>query len=290
MIRSFLLLSIGAALYASSDYIPFSKFSQNEQIEYNFKKAEINNSERIDEVRQIKKVPIRNYKKPTATNITRKIEIRKPIEQESKKATELTETKVIEKKQKEKTLKKTRYKQDILYSARLTYSPLTADYSSSITSDSNKSNSIEPSGSVSFGDHKIEASYFKSENDFSSTNVETTWYKLAYKHKYKNANIGVGANHLVVDASANEKKETFPSLEIDFKNTSELMDFEYGASVGKNDNIDYAYEYFFNVNIKPSSSSDESLVIGYKNRTVQLEQNEEKLEFTGPFVGINTKF
>lgn len=288
MIRSFLLLSIGAALYASSDYIPFSKFSQNEQIEYNFRKAEINNSERIDEVRQIKKVPIRNYKKPTATNITRKIEIRKPIKQESKKATEITESKVIEKKQKEKTLKKTRYKQDILYSARLSFSPLTADYSSSLGNTSDKSNSIEPSGSVSFGDHKIEANYFKSENDFSSTNVETTWYKLAYKHKYRNANIGMGINHLSIDSTLSDEKEIFPSVEVDLKNTSELMDVEYGASVGKNDNIDYAYEYFINLNIKPKENSNQALVVGYKSRTI--ERNDEKFEFNGPFIGINTKF
>lgn len=36
MIRSFLLLTIGISLYASSDYIPFSEFTKNKQIENNF--------------------------------------------------------------------------------------------------------------------------------------------------------------------------------------------------------------------------------------------------------------
>lgn len=276
MIRGFLLLSIGASLYAGSEYVPFSKFSQTEQVEYNFKKAEIKADEKIEQVKQIKKVSIRNYKKPTQTNIIKKEEIRKPIAQKITKSKEV--------------VKKTKYKQDILYSARLTYSPLTAEHSTATTSDSNKSNSIEPSGSVSFGDHKVEASYFKSENDFNSSSIDTSWYKLAYKYNYENVNVGVAANHLVIDKNSGEEKESFPSLEIDFKNNSEFIDFEYGASVGKNDNIDYSYEYFFNVNVKPSSHSDESLVVGYRNRTVQLEANDEKLEFTGPFIGINTKF
>jgi len=260
MIRGFLLLSIGAILYAGSEYVPLSEFSENQQIEHNFKKVEIINNKKIEQVKQIKK-----------------IEIKKPI--------------VIQTKQeKEKVVQRTMYKQDILYSARLTYSPLSAEYSNSTISDSSKSNSIEPSGSVSFGKHKIEASYFNSENNFNSSNVETTLYKLAYKHKYKNVNIGLAANHLLIDSDTNKEKETFPSLEVDFKNSSEFIDLEYGASIGKNDSVDYSYEYFFNVNVKPSVNSDESLVIGYKNRTIQLKENDEKLEFTGPFIGINTKF
>ena len=284
MIRGFLLLSIGATLYASSEYIPFSKFTENQQIKHNFKKVEINNNQRIDEVKQIKKVSIRNYKKPTSTNIVKKTEIRKSIVQKT------TEPKIIQKDLKEKNVVKTRYEHDILYSARLTYSPLTTDYSTSTTDNTNKTNSIQPSGSLTYGNHKVEASYFKSENDFSTSNLDTSWYKLAYKYNYKNINIGAAANHLVVDTNSIEKKETFPSLEIDFKNNSEVIDFEYGASVGKNSNIDYSYEYFFNVNVKPSKNSNQSLVVGYKNRTVQFEKNNEKLEFTGPFIGINTKF
>ena len=170
----------------------------------------------------------------------------------------------------------------------MTYSPLTADYSSSLGSSSDKSNSIEPSGFISFGDHKIEASYFKSENEFSSINTETTWYKLSYKYNYENVNIGLGVNHINFDRIVNEKKEIFPSFEVDFKNSSGLMDLEYGASLGKNENIDYAYEYFINLNIKPYDNSNQSLVLGYKNRTI--EENDEKIEFTGPFIGINTVF
>ena len=313
MLRSFLLLSIGATLYASSEYVPFSKFSQNQQIEYNFKKVEVNNYERIDEVKEIKKVSIRNYKEPTSTNVINEIEIQEVeiIEPIVEETIDVKETKIVQQEQvsqiekieqvekpveKQKTVQKTRYQQDILYSARLTYSPLTANYSDSNVSDSNKSNLIEPSGSVSFGEHKVEASYFKNDNDFfDSTNLETTWYKLAYKYNYKNLNIGLAANHISFDGNLLDGHDTFPSLEIDFKNSSDFIDFEYGGSVGIGDQVDYSYEYFFKVNIKPSINSEESFVIGYKNRTLELKiedpiDDNHKLEFTGPFIGINTVF
>jgi len=48
MIRVFLLLSIGATLYANSDYVPFSKFSKSDQIKYNFNKIEVDYSKKIE--------------------------------------------------------------------------------------------------------------------------------------------------------------------------------------------------------------------------------------------------
>ena len=115
---------------------------------------------------------------------------------------------------------------------------------------------------------------------------------MSYKYHYKNANIGFAVNHIAIDGNFIDGYETFPSLEVDFKNSLELIDFEYGGSAGKGNDVDYSYEYFFNVNIKPFDNSDESFVIGYKNRTLNLENgnDEYKIEFSGPFVGVNTKF
>jgi hypothetical protein len=48
MIRGFLLLSIGATLYADSEYVPFSKFSKSQQKEHNFKKVEIKSNKKIE--------------------------------------------------------------------------------------------------------------------------------------------------------------------------------------------------------------------------------------------------
>lgn len=269
MFRSLLLLSIGATLYANSDYVPFSKFTQSEQIEHNFKKVEVNNTKNIE------------IAKPIVPRVTKKVKTNDVVKE---KILHTNKNQI----KKQKHTKKTVYKQDILYSARLTYSPLTANYSSSLLDTSDTSNSVEPSGSVSFGNHKIEANYFKSENEFSSNKAETTWYKLAYKYNYENVNIGFGANHVSIDRNNNDIKETFPSLEIDFKNSSGLLDLEYGASLGKNKNIDYSYEYFINLNIKPYENSNLALVLGYKNRTI--EKDNEKIEFTTPLIGINTVF
>lgn len=282
MIRGFLLLSIGASLFASSDYVPFSKFSKEKQVEYNFVKVEKKSNEKIQEVKKIKKTQIRNYKKPNEANLIKKTQLRKPVIQDTIKP----KTNNIKSAQ----LEATKYKQNILYTAKLTYSPLNVEHSTTTTSSTNKSNSFEPSASINYGNHKLEGSYFKSESDASVADIDTTWYKLAYKYNYKNASAGIAANHLIIDKTVSQKKETFPSLEIDFKNSSEYLALQYGASIGKNSNIDYAYEYFFNVDIKPSIDSSASVVVGYKNRTVQFENNDEKFEFTGPYLGINTKF
>ena len=40
MIKSFFLLCISTALFANSDYIPFSKFSQNKNVENSFTKVQ----------------------------------------------------------------------------------------------------------------------------------------------------------------------------------------------------------------------------------------------------------
>ena len=66
MIRGFLLLSIGVSLYASSEYVPISKFSQSEQVEHNFKKGEI------------KKLKVNPVEKETS-KIIKKIEVSKAI-------------------------------------------------------------------------------------------------------------------------------------------------------------------------------------------------------------------
>lgn len=265
MIRGFLLLSIGASLFASSDYVPFSKFSKDKQIEYNFVKVEKNTNEKVQTVKEIKKT-----------------EIKKPITRNN--------VKTVEKNIKPTLIEETKYKQNILYSAKLTYSPLNIDHSTSTTSSSSKSNSFEPSATLNYGDHKLEGSYFKSESDASIASIDTTWYKLAYKYNYKNASAGIAANYLVIDKASSEEKEIFPSLEVDFKNTSDFLELQYGASLGKNSNIDYVYEYFLNVDIKPTIDSSSSVVVGYKNKTVQFEENDEKFEFTGPYIGINSKF
>ena len=280
MIRVFLLLSIGATLYANSDYVPFSKFSKSDQVKYNFNKIEVDYSKKIE------------IRKPIVQEVTKIKETNLVVEKEQIQQA-LDEKQLQNETSKSNTIQKTRYNKDILYSARLTYSPL-----STKLDDLEKDNStfFEPSGAVSFGNHRIEANYFKSENGFFSNllNIETIWYKLAYKHNYKNVNFGLAFNHLIFDTDLfSKEKETFPSFEIDFKNSLDYIDFEYGGSVGIGNNIDYSYEYFFNVNIKPSMHSNESFVVGYKNRTFNIKNiinDELKVEFAGPFIGVNVNF
>lgn len=321
MKKTIFLLLISTGLFASSEgYVPFSDFSNNQKLEYNF--------EKVDKIESFKKVykkveKIKEIKVPEVTkrivekDITKDIdtikkvikeetpkikiekkelpkkEIVKPISVKKIQKTIITNTPKIDiKKSTPKVSLKNKIKkskEDLTLSLEVVYSPLSVSYSKASTNESNKSNSFEPKAELSYGKHKASAKYFKSENSFSTTNLETTWYKLGYKYNYKNANIGIDANHLVVEQNSNEKKESFPSLEVDFKNSVENIDLSYGASLGKNDNVD-SYEYFVNVGIKPISTDNTSLLVGYKNRTVKIEESDEKLEFKGPFIGVNTSF
>jgi len=271
-------LSIG--LLASSDYIPFSEFSKEQKVEYKFEtlKKEVITPKKTQVV---KKQSV--YKKPVENIVIKKEEI-------LQNSPKLVENKIIEKKQ---YLNHKKDKNPMVLNFRLNgiVSSLTSEYSNSSSKSSKKKAVFEPTFEVSSSKHTLGASYLKVDNDFTSTKLETTWYKVFYKYKYHNANLALIANHLTLDKTASETSELFPSFGIDFANNVDILDLSYGATVGKGSDIDYSYEYFFNIGLKPYDFNKASFVLGYKNRTVKVTNNsDDKIEFRGPFIGINSTF
>jgi len=279
--KKVLLLSCAATvcLFAGSDYVPFSKFSKEQKVEYKFETLK-------KKVVVPKKTPIVKkeivYKKPVENIVVKKEEILQETTS-IKKATMVNNKHLIHKKEAE----------PLVFNFRLnpTISSLTSEYSSSSSKASKRKTVFEPTFEVSTSNHTIGANYLKVDNDFSSTKLETTWYKLFYKYKYHNTNLALIANHLTLDKTTSEISEIFPSFGIDFANNVDILDLSYGASVGKGSDIDYSYEYFFNIGVKPYNFDKASFVLGYKNRTVKVDnQADEKIEFRGPFIGINSTF
>jgi hypothetical protein len=318
MIRGFLLLSIGATLYANSDYIPFSKFSENEQIKHNFKKLEVNNNEKIEQVKQIKKVSIRNYKKASETNIIKKTEIRKPIKTNINKIEKniIQEKEVIQNKEiiKEykndnilrKELKYTEkpFSDNFSITPKLTYTFLRhdGDYPDKVGLKDEESILI-PEISLAYKNHILKAETMSTEGHFkrviidgSDLDTKTSWHKLNYLYKYHNAKIGLSYNNYKtkwnaivsgIPVSLNEKR-TFASLEVHLKNEKDNLQVEYGASLGKSGNVDIAYDYYVNLGYKIFKDDGLILSAGYRNRAIDFDSL--KFEYNGPTISLSSRF
>ena len=136
--------------------------------------------------------------------------------------------------------------------------------------------------------------YFTSEDEFSGVNTgvidtKLQWFKLGYRYNIDDLSIGADMNYVTLDVNETEDyNELYPSLELEFNHDIENIELSYGAGYGKNNNIDYSYDYFLSAGIKPYALSEASLVAGYKNRTIK--DSDTKLEFSGPFIGVNSTF
>ncbi|WP_122892896.1 hypothetical protein [Arcobacter peruensis] len=294
MIRGFLLLSIGASLFASSDYVPFSKFSKEKQVEYNFIKIEKNSNEKIPEVKKIKKTQIRNYKKANEANLIKKSQIRKQISQNT---ANIKNSEAIKEYKKENILNdntkitNNTFIKDIKITPKLSYMHV----SSSIEDeDTDKTHEIIPEISFTYKNHTLKADYFNVNRKLlNSFNYDTDWYRLIYLHKIENLNVGLGFNSLKLELSllgiSDKNSEKFPTFEFHMKNNRDRFLVEYGGFYGKNsDEIKSAYEYYLNLGYKIFNNDNLIFNLGYKNRTVDYDNT--KLEFKGPTVGISTSF
>ncbi len=318
MIRGFLLLSIGATLYAGSEYIPFSKFSQSQQIEYNFKKVEVDYTQRIDEAKQIKKVLIRNYKKPMPIIINEKIEIEKPISENSTNI----EEQIIQKKDVNKNIEivneykndnilndevkytEKPFSSDLSITPKLTYSYLRhdGDYPGKIGLKDNE-NILVPEISLAYKNHILKAEVMSTKGHFKRVligggdlDTKTSWYKLNYLYKYQDIKIGLAYNSYKmkwnpivsnVPLSVNNKR-TFPSLEVHFKNEKDKLQVEYGASLGKSGTVNLAYDYYVNLGYKIFKNDDLIISAGYRNRSIEFDSL--KFEYYGPTISLSSTF
>ncbi|APW65933.1 hypothetical protein LPB137_08715 [Poseidonibacter parvus] len=307
MIRGFLLLSIGASLFASSDYVPFSKFSKEKQVEYNFIKIEKNSNEKIPEVKKIKKTQIRNYKKANEANLIKKSQIRKQISQNT---VNIKNSEAIKEYKKENILntniKNTQdtFNKNFSITPRLTYSYMQVNgYHSGKVDLKDEDNVVIPEISIEYKNNIVKVEGFSTKTFYDNVVIggedlytKASLYKLSYLYKYQNAKFGLAYNRYKIKWNYlysgfyfyGDDKQNFPSAELHLNNSDENLKVEYGLSYGRNSDVKYAYEYYITLGYKIFKNDDLVIQAGYKNRTI--DNDGSKFEFAGPTLTLSSTF
>jgi hypothetical protein len=317
VVLPFLTLS----LFASGDYIPVSELSHSKKEEYNFvNKTNINKQNSQVETNNYKSVsqesdeviePLEEVEiKETKPNIIENIKEKKEVIQNTK-----TVNKTFVKEYKKENILKDEVKysdnsfsKDFSLTPKLTYSYLKTDISATERINAkDKESVLIPEITVSYKNHNLKAEGFETKSYFdqvliSGSDLETTvnWYKLYYMYSINKVNFGIAYNKFNLDwkninsNSTYSDKEEFMSLELNMKNSNDVLQVEYGVSYGKNNNISYSFEYYLNLGYKLLKNDSLILSAGYRNRTIEndfIENDKEyKAEFEGPTISLTGTF
>ncbi len=306
--------------YAQDDYIPLSQLSNAKKIEYNF----------VDKKKKIETPNVQEYK---STKIEEKeyesiseieeVEFKEDIIENissSEKIENLKEEKKVVNKEFVKEYKNdnilqdlrnknnSTFSKDFSITPKLTYSYLKTDiYATDRITVIDKESVLIPEITISYKNHNLKAEGFETESYFdkvltTGSDLETVvkWYKLYYLYSYNNINFGMAYNKFnlnwinINNNSSYKETEEFPSVELNMKNSNDILQIEYGLSYGKNNNISYSYEYYINIGYKLLKDNGLILNAGYKNRTIEYnfpeKKAEYKYEFEGPTISLTGTF
>lgn len=279
----------------SDDYIPLSNLSDKQKEEYNF--INKNSIEKIEEdsYKKVKDIKILNNQTKEE-----KQELSKPINKEFVK--EYKKDNILKD---ERKISQNNFSEDFSITPKLTYSFLKTDvFMTGKVSVVEERGTLIPELSIAYKNHILKAetmnskAYFEgvliNNGDFST---DSSWDKLSYLYKYQNVNMGLGYNVYTLKGNFifnqydlnfyGEDKEEFPSLDVHFKNEENNLQAEYGASYGKNNNIDYSYEYYLNLGYKLFK---DNLIMsaGYKNKTIEIDG--VRFQYKGPILTLGGTF
>lgn len=295
----FLILSTSSIFANNNGYVPLSQFSEKEKIEYNFKSLNVPVKEENDSYQKVER------EKEVTQSINKSLNIN-TVKKDEETVLEKNEQKeiIVDSNDKEIVIKriepikllvkeeKTTYNTPILSKSniddievdlRFEYSPVNAKYSLTNSSSINKSSdSFSPIVSLKNGNNILEFDYFMTDKV-----LETTWYKFKYKRKYNDIKVGLGINRYEISIDSAKASEDYLSFEIEQTKKMDKLYFNYGGSLGKNSDVD-AYEYFFSVGLKNSEIFNSSYLLGFKSKTIK--DNDIKITYSGPFIGVNTTF
>lgn len=295
MKKIIILSSLVLSLF-SDDYIPLSNLSDKQKEEYNF----INKKsvEKIDEdsYKKVKDIKILNNQTKEE-----KQELLKPINNEFVK--EYKKDNILKD---EREVSQSNFNKDFSITPKLTYSYLKTDiYGTNKVSVVDETNEVIPEISFKYKNHILKADFMDSKAYFNNvlmigSDLETTtkWNKLYYLYNFENANLGLAYNKFDLDWKVVKynvvlsNTEEFPTLEFHMKNEEDRLQVEYGVSYGKNHNIDYVYEYYVNLGYKLLKNDTLILSAGYKNRTLDFEDNINgyKFQYKGPILSLGGTF
>lgn len=286
MKKIIIVSSLVLSLFANDDYVPLSNLSNQQKEEYNFVNK---NSVVIDEIKQDNKV------------IDEKKELIKPINKEFVK--EYKKDNILKD---ERKISQNSFSEDFSITPKLTYSFLKTDISGTDTiSAVDEKSTVLPEIALKYKNHIVKVDFMNTKAYFNNvllvgSDLETTtkWNKLFYFYNINNLNFGLAYNKYDLDWKVVQygivlsNTEEFPSLELHMKNVDDRLQAEYGLSYGKNDNIDYVYEYYVNLGYKLLKNDSLILSVGYKDKTLDFddEANGYKFQYKGPTLTLGGTF
>ncbi len=303
MKKIFILSCLSLFMFANEDYVPLSSFSDNQKADYNF----INNS--IIDATDLKTdatddgyESVKEVVEPIKTNKTVIEEDNKDIIKKEEIVKEYKKDNILQDTKKETKISKQEQIKDFTVSPKIDFMYAQTDIGGT-NGDmySDKRVAVIPEISVSYKQHILKIESFNTKSNFIDANnfnsdleTKVKWHKLNYLYQYQNANVGLAYNNYTADfniVNTNTKlqdKEEFPSLEVNFKNEDNKLLALYGGSLGKNNNIDYSYEYYLNLGYKILKNDDLVLSAGYKNKTI--EYSDLRYKYQGPMISLGGTF
>lgn len=303
MKKIFILSCLSLFMFANEDYVPLSSFSDNQKADYNF----INNS--IIDATDLKTdatddgyESVKEVVEPMKTNKTVIEEDNKDIIKKEEIVKEYKKDNILQDTKKETKISKQEQIKDFTVSPKIDFMYAQTDIGGT-NGDmySDKRVAVIPEISVSYKQHILKIESFNTKSNFIDANnfnsdleTKVKWHKLNYLYQYQNANVGLAYNNYTADfniVNTNTKlqdKEEFPSLEVNFKNEDNKLLALYGGSLGKNNNIDYSYEYYLNLGYKILKNDDLVLSAGYKNKTI--EYSDLRYKYQGPMISLGGTF
>lgn len=301
MKKIIIVSSLTLTLFASDGYVPLSNLSNEQKQEYNFinKNSVIN----LDKNNTYEKVENIQKEEEIQTFEEEIEEVKKePITTDKEFVKEYKKQNILKDEKKENS---TFFAKDFSVTPKISYSYLTVDgYYPHKVKPEDRKNIVIPELLIRYKNNILKYeqirvnTYFEKviidDNDFD---MKTSWRKLAYLYQYnENMNFGLAYNFYKSDMNVYyngftipfKEREKFASAEVNFKNQDNNLIAEYGVSYGKNNEIDYSYEYYLTLGYKLLDNDKLIFNAGYKNKTINID--DLKFKYEGPVIGISSTF
>ena len=301
MKKIIIVSSLTLTLFASDGYVPLSNLSNEQKQEYNFiNKNSVINLEKNNTYEKVENI----QKEEEIQTFEEEIEEvkKEPITTDKEFVKEYKKQNILKDEKKENS---TFFAKDFSVTPKISYSYLTVDgYYPHKVKPEDRKNIVIPELLIRYKNHILKYeqirvnTYFEKviidDNDFD---MKTSWRKLAYLYQYnENMNFGLAYNFYKSDMNVYyngftipfKEREKFASAEVNFKNQDNNLIAEYGVSYGKNNEIDYSYEYYLTLGYKLLDNDKLIFNAGYKNKTINID--DLKFKYEGPVIGISSTF
>lgn len=302
MKRVIIFSCLSVSLFADGDYVPLSELSDAKKIEYNFM-----NKKNIVEPIEAKKNNQIIQQTQQNSEIKEEVQVIKEVKNNDENfLKEFKKENILQDSNKENRVLKSEDR-DFSITPKLTYMYLKTDiFGTQRVSAVDEGSAFLPEIALKYKNHTIKADFMESKAYFnnvllvgSDLETNTKWQKFHYLYGYGNADFGLAYNKFDLDwkvvryGFTTPQREEFPSLEINFKNDDNKLQALYGGSYGRNDNIEYAYEYYLNLGYRILNKDSLILSAGYKNKTIEFGNdniNEYRYQYKGPTLGLSSSF